>query len=245
MPDQPADTPEQPIFETPAPAPRPAPQSKVFFLTAIALVLILAVVSFSMYVHKKHGLQNALAELNLASPDLTEVFGRQKLRLLVLGLDENYTTSYQMYTNAARSDTMLAVDIDLASHQVGIISIPRDLWVHIPKSGYGKINEAIADAGPLRSVKTVVDNLNFPPFDNYVVLRIDATKNLVNAIGGLDVNVEKDMDYDDSWGHLHIHLKKGPQHLNGEQAVGYLAVFCEQAGPPAESTHIRQRVCQI
>jgi LCP family protein required for cell wall assembly len=245
LPDQPAETPEQPIFETPAPAPRPSPQSKVFFLTAIALVLILAVVSFSMYVHKKHGLQNALAELNLASPDLTEVFGRQKLRLLVLGLDENYTTSDQMYTNAARSDTMLAVDIDLASHQVGIISIPRDLWVHIPKSGYGKINEAIADAGPLRSVKTVVDNLNFPPFDNYVVLRIDATKNLVTAIGGLDVNVEKDMDYDDSWGHLHIHLKKGMQHLNGEQTVGYIRFRHDPEGDFGRMRRQRQVISDL
>lgn len=207
---------------TPESAPRTPRPGKVFLMTAIALVLIVAGISFGVYVHKKHGLQNALAELNLASPDLTEIFGKQKLRVLVLGLDENWTLKDEMYTTASRSDTMLAVNVDLASHQVGVISIPRDLWVHIPKSGYAKINEAIADGGPLRSAKTVVDNLNFPSFDNYVVLRIDATKNLVDAIGGIDVNVEKSMDYDDSWGHLHIHLKKGMQHLNGEQAVGYV-----------------------
>jgi LCP family protein required for cell wall assembly len=140
---------------------------------------------------------------------------------------------------------MLAVDIDLASHQVGIISIPRDLWVHIPKSGYGKINEAIADAGPLRSVKTVVDNLDFPPFDNYVVLRIDATKNLVNAIGGLDVNVEKDMDYDDNWGHLHIHLKKGMQHLNGEQTVGYIRFRHDPEGDLGRMRRQRQVISDL
>jgi LCP family protein required for cell wall assembly len=150
-----------------------------------------------------------------------------------------------MYTSASRSDTMLAVDIDLASHQVGIISIPRDLWVHIPKSGYGKINEAIADAGPLRSVKTVVDNLDFPPFDNYVVLRIDATKNLVNAIGGLDVNVEKDMDYDDNWGHLHIHLKKGMQHLNGEQTVGYIRFRHDPEGDLGRMRRQRQVISDL
>jgi len=210
----------QPGSVTPPPAtPKPA---RVFLWTALAVIAVVAAVSFGSWVHYKHGLRNALAGMDLAQPDLVEIFGKPKLRVLVLGLDENWTGKDEMYTNAARSDTMLAVNVDLASHQVAIVSIPRDLWVHIPKSGYGKINEAIADAGPLRSVKTVVDNLNFPPFDNYVVLRIDATKNMVNAIGGLDVNVEKDMDYDDSWGHLHIHLKKGPQHLNGEQTVGYI-----------------------
>ncbi len=213
---------EQPPSGVAGIPPRPPRPGRVFLYSLLALIVVVGAVSFGVYVKHKHGLQNALAELNLAQPDLTEIFGKQKLRVLVMGVDENWTENDQMYTNASRSDTMLAVNVDLASHQVGIISIPRDLWVHIPKSGYGKINEAIADAGPIRSEKTVVDNLDFPPFDNYVVLKIDATKNLVDAIGGLDVDVEKDMDYDDSWGHLHIHLKKGQQHLNGEQTVGYI-----------------------
>jgi polyisoprenyl-teichoic acid--peptidoglycan teichoic acid transferase len=205
-------------FET-ARAPKPA---RVFGWTVFAAALLICVITLGLYVHHKHGLRNMLAEMNLASPDLTEIFGKQKLRVLVMGLDENWDEKDQMYTSGTRSDTMLGVNIDLASHQVAIVSIPRDLWVHIPKSGYGKINEAIADGGPQRSEKTVVDNLNMPLFDNYLILKIDATKNLVDALGGLDVNVEKTMDYDDSWGHLHIHLKKGPQHLNGEQVVGYV-----------------------
>lgn len=227
MPDQPTPSETQtqdPAAQVPrdfqrAPQPRPL---RVFGLTVLAALFVVGAVSLGSYIHYKHGLRNVLAELNLASPDLTAVFGKQNLRVLVMGLDENWTENDQMYTTAARSDTMLAVNIDLASHQVAIVSIPRDLWVHVPKRGYTKINEAIADAGPLRAEKTVVENLGMPPFDNYIVLRIDATKNLVDALGGLDVNVEKNMDYDDSWGHLHIHLKKGPQHLNGEQVVGYV-----------------------
>ena len=65
-----------------------------------------------------------------------------------------------------------------------------------------------------------------------MVLRIDTTKDLIDAIGGVDVNVENSdalmhagpngpLDYDDGWGHLHVHLKPGRQHLNGTQAVGY------------------------
>jgi len=188
-------------------------------LIALGIVLIAAALG---WVHHKGSLRAALSELPFVSPDLTHVFGKQKLRLLVMGVDENWTESDEMYTNFTRSDTMMAVMIDLPSHQVSVLSIPRDLWVYIPKSGYAKINEAIEDGGPQRAELTAEKNLGTPPFDYYFVLKIDATKNIADALGGLDVNVEKNMDYDDSWGHLHIHLKKGPQHLTGEQLVGYI-----------------------
>jgi LCP family protein required for cell wall assembly len=74
--------------------------------------------------------------------------------------------------------------------------------------------------------------LGVPAFDRYVVLRIDAAKDLVNAIGGVEIVVKNSdalkgagkngpLNYDDHWGHLAIHLKPGLQHLNGEQAVAY------------------------
>ena len=78
--------------------------------------------------------------------------------------------------------------------------------------------------------------LGIPGFDRYVILRIDATKEFIAAIGGVNVDVKivglpsstrpdarrRALDYDDTWGHLHIHLKEGMQHLNGEQAVAYM-----------------------
>jgi polyisoprenyl-teichoic acid--peptidoglycan teichoic acid transferase len=205
------------------PAEAPSPGRPGFrAVVAVLVALFVLGAAATAYVYYKGGLRNTLVALNVLEPDLTQVFGKQKLHVLVMGVDENWTLGDEMYTAATRSDTMLATNIDLASKDVSIISIPRDTWVHIPKSGFGKINEAIADAGPWRAIKTVEDELGFPRFDYYVVLKIDATKNIVNALGGLDVNVEKDMDYDDNWGHLHIHLKKGLHHLDGEQTVGYI-----------------------
>jgi polyisoprenyl-teichoic acid--peptidoglycan teichoic acid transferase len=193
----------------------------IALLVVVALALLVGGLLTSTYVKNKGGFGNALAPF-LPAPNLVEVFGKPNLRVLVMGLDENWTDSDVAYTAAARTDTLIGVNIDLANKQISALSIPRDLWVYIPKDGYGKINEAYGDGGPERTEATVVKNLNIPNFDYYVVLRLDATKNIINAIGGLDVNVEKDMDYDDTWGHLHIHLKKGPQHLNGDQVVGYI-----------------------
>jgi len=60
-------------------------------------------------------------------------------------------------------------------------------------------------------------------FDRYVTVKINGVKELVNAIGGIDVDVTEDMDYDDNWGNLHIHFKKARRyHMNGEQAQGYM-----------------------
>ncbi|MBV8670728.1 MAG: LCP family protein [Candidatus Eremiobacteraeota bacterium] len=185
-------------------------------LGAIALVALAVV-----YVMFKGGVGKALAPF-MPSPNLVDVFGKPNLRVLVMGLDENWTDSDVAYTAGARTDTLIGVNIDLANKQINVLSIPRDLWVYIPKSGYGKINEAYGDGGPERVESTVVKNLGTPAFDSYVVLRLDATKNIINALGGIDVDVEKDMDYDDTWGHLHIHLKKGLHHLNGDEAVGYI-----------------------
>jgi hypothetical protein len=55
-----------------------------------------------------------------------------------------------------------------------------------------------------------------------VTLRINATKEVVDAIGGIDVVPDETMNYDDTWGHLHIHFKGGKlYHMNGDQAVSY------------------------
>ncbi len=193
------------------------------------------------YVRLHGGMSGALAPF-LPAPDLVRVFGKRQLRVLVMGLDENWTQNDEAYTTDARTDTLIGVNIDLASKEISVLSIPRDLWVYIPKSGYGKINEAYEDGGPERSELTVEKNLGAPPFDYYAVLRLDATKNIINAIGGLDVNVEKDMNYDDSWGHLHIHLRKGLHHLNGDQVVGYIRFRHDPEGDVGRMRRQRQVV---
>lgn len=206
--------------ETASPLPRPRKRT-IGLAVALALLCIVGT-AVSAYITVKGGIRQALDSLPFMRPDLPAVFGKNTLRVVVLGIDDNWTETDQLYTANTRSDTNIAVAVDLKSHNVAVVSIPRDLWVDIPKEGYGKLNEAYADAGPQRTELTLVRNFGMPAFDYYVVLNINATKSVVDAIGGLDVNVEKNMDYDDSWGHLHIHLKKGLHHLDGESTVGYI-----------------------
>jgi LCP family protein required for cell wall assembly len=108
----------------------------------------------------------------------------------------------------------------------------RDMDATMPSGREAKINEAQAEGGTREAQAVIANWLGIRRFDRYLVLRINTTKDLINAIGGIDLNPMNSaalyhtgpngpIDYDDTWGHLHIHFKPGMQHLNGEQAVSY------------------------
>jgi LCP family protein required for cell wall assembly len=159
-------------------------------------------------------------------PSPESVFGRDRLYVLLLGIDYNYDTKDQEYSTQARSDTIMAAGLDFPTKTVKIVSIPRDMAATIHGRD-DKINGAFAAGGEAYADAVIGAWLGLPKnerneyFDRYIVLRIDATKELVDAIGGIDVPVNEQMDYDDNWGHLHIHFKPGMTHMNGDEAVSY------------------------
>jgi LCP family protein required for cell wall assembly len=147
--------------------------------------------------------------------------GKNNLYVLILGTDNNWTQQDILYTKGTRSDTTMLAHIDLKHKTVKILSIPRDLYVYIPGDCYqgdcyDKINAATSVGGVPLSEK-VVASLTGIPIDYYVRIKTTGLINFVNAIGGIYVYVDENMNYVDHWGHLKIHLKKGWQHLNGVQ----------------------------
>jgi polyisoprenyl-teichoic acid--peptidoglycan teichoic acid transferase len=175
----------------------------------------------------------AISQIFVPSPQ--QVFGKENLLVLVEGLDYDYNAKDEEYSSDSRSDVIWAVNLDFANKHIYELSIPRDMIATMPDGKQAKINEAQSDGG-VKEAKSVISQwLGIPGFDRYVILRIDATQAFIGAIGGVDVDVKSSdclryktgctnerLDYDDSWGHLHIHLKEGVQHLDGEQAVGYM-----------------------
>ena len=147
--------------------------------------------------------------------------GKDRIVIACMGIDDNWTNSDEVYTAGSRTDTLFLLTLDLDDGTATMLSIPRDAFVPIAGTHYSdKINAAFATGGPKRTEATIQQWLGVSP-DYYMVLNIDATKRLVDALGGVDVDVEHKMDYDDDWGHLHVHLTSGFQHLNGDQAVGF------------------------
>lgn len=138
-------------------------------------------------------------------------FGSHKLNLLLLGYQED----------EGNSDTILVAHLDIDRRTATLVSIPRDSWVAIPGHGHDKVNAAIGYGGPALSAK-VVSRLIGAPIDGTIALRPQDAQQIVDAMGGLNVNVDESMDYDDNAGDLHIHLHKGEQYLTGAQVLEYI-----------------------
>ncbi|HWR39034.1 MAG TPA: LCP family protein [Patescibacteria group bacterium] len=140
-----------------------------------------------------------------------------KVNILVLGVDERRG-------DTGRSDTMILVTVDTATKKVSLLSIPRDTRVRIPGRNWDKINHAFAFGRQQLAQKAVEDLLGIP-IDYYVVVNIDGFNRIIDAIGGVDIDVEKRMYYNDPYddnGGLFINLQPGQQHLDGRTAIQYV-----------------------
>jgi LCP family protein required for cell wall assembly len=96
-----------------------------------------------------------------------------------------------------------------------MVSIPRDTRTEIVGKGKeDKINHAYAFGGIQMSVDTVENFLNIP-IDYYLEVNMEGFKDIVEAVGGVDVNNDLDFTYDG------VHFTKGPLHLNGVDALKF------------------------
>lgn len=137
-----------------------------------------------------------------------------KKNIVVLGVDERSD-------DVGRSDTLFVVMFDSNTKSASLLSIPRDTRVRIAGHGWDKINHAYAYGGRELTQKTVEELLGLK-INNYVMVDFKGFTGLVDAIGGIDIDVEKDMYYHDDWDGFTIDLKKGRQHLDGKTAIQYV-----------------------
>lgn len=181
---------------------------KIFTGTALAVVAAVCIIGYAVFsfLNPEKGLDN------LAPSDRLSL----KKNIVVLGVDERAEEH-----DVGRSDTLFVVMFDTQTKNASLLSIPRDTRVRIPKHGWDKINHAYAYGGRELTQKTVEELLGLH-INNYVMIDFKGFKGLVDAIGGVDINVEKDMYYRDSWDGFTIDIKKGMQHMDGETAIQYV-----------------------
>lgn len=128
-------------------------------------------------------------------------------------------------TSSGSTDTIILVSYDVPNQQVNMMSIPRDTAVNVPWS-IKKINSVYSakesSGGGLENLKQQVAYLTGVMPDFYVIIEWEAVGELVEALGGVEFDVPRNMNYDDPYQNLHIHLEKGVQVLNGEEAMGVI-----------------------
>lgn len=116
------------------------------------------------------------------------------------------------------ADTIIVASYDTKNQKVGVLSVPRDTMVDRDWSRNGKINAALGHGGPELLAEEITKTLGVP-IDYYFHINLQGFVALVDELGGVDVDIPVDMNYDDPYQNLHIHFKKGPQHLDGQAAM--------------------------
>jgi LCP family protein required for cell wall assembly len=147
-------------------------------------------------------------------------YGPPTFNIVLLGKDYDYDNK-GIRLDTGRTDTIIVFHVDCNTKKIAGISIPRDTLVNIPKYGDNKVNAAFHIGGVALALDTI-ENLLGVNIDYYAVIDPESFKKIVDIIGGVDIYVEKDMKYRDSWARLNINLKKGQQRLSGEEAEGYI-----------------------
>ena len=168
----------------------------------------------------------AMAGMSIKPPSLDKLTGdtaeQQEERedgiynVLVVGTDKV----------GLNTDTILVMSLDSINNRANVMSIPRDTMSNVSRN-VKKINAAYSigaknGKGNIDNLKKEVSYLMGFEVDNYVVINLNAFEEIIDAIGGVTIDVPRDMNYDDPYQDLHIHLSKGLQTLNGQQAIGFV-----------------------
>jgi len=200
---------------TSAPAPRPPQWPRAVRWTVLGAAVLLAVtlVGISAYI----GARATPAGPTFGWP--FRVTGRTNI--LIMGLDRTVSDQNpNVVYPISRTDTLIAASVDPATHRVYLLSIPRDTRAPIPGHGTDKINAAHAYGGAPLTLRTV-ENFLGVPFPYYIELHVRGLVDLVDAVGGITVRIPQDLNYDDNWDGLHIHLKRGNRRLGGQAAMEF------------------------
>lgn len=179
----------------------------------IILILIALIGGFVGYSVYKNGwgvkslIQTAMGQSEKKLQNL------EPFTVLLLGVSEDISSKL--------SDTIIVASYNPKTQKATLLSIPRDTFIGTNKNkanSYDKIN-ALYQKNPEKTLNAVnkITGLNIK---YYAVISNNALVEVVDTIGGVEFDVPMDMNYDDSSQKLSIHLKKGMQKLNGEQAEG-------------------------
>ncbi|MEF3245329.1 MAG: LCP family protein [Caldisericaceae bacterium] len=183
----------------------------------VLLIVFIAVLGYFVFITAKN-----LAIINENSKGEIPLDTSKPFNILLIGTDR------RTKEEAGRSDVLILAHLDPKTSKVTLLSIPRDTRVEIPNHGYDKINSAFnsdyfPDGGVDLSIKTVANLLNIDTKDirYYTIVNFEGFAKVIDAIGGVTIDVKERMHYHSWAGDVKIDLKPGVQHLNGEKALEY------------------------
>ena len=126
--------------------------------------------------------------------------------------------------NGYHTDSIMIASFDVKNHKVNVLSVPRDTIVNVKRTNK-KLNAAYSVTGEPGNVDKLYEELEsivgFQP-DKYVIVSTQGFVDMIDAIGGVEVDVQRDMKYTDPTQDLYIDIKKGLQTLNGYDSMCFM-----------------------
>lgn len=200
---------------------------RVLILLVLLLVAVLALAGATVYAYLNIVHTPPATQVVKSTQRLPETLSN-RVNILLMGVDDK--DHENPYDTARRSDTMMVASISPQDGTVNLLSLPRDTKVNIPgRKGYDKLNHAYAYGGAELARSTVEQFLHIP-VNYYVVIDWQAFIKVIDILGGVDLYVEHDMNYEDPYADLDIDIKKGYQHLDGEKSGQYVRFRSDELG---------------
>lgn len=178
--------------------------------TAIATVLVISVMIIATLVAFCASALARPAQRSVESATVGE--GRRAYTFLITGRDRV----------ADLADVIMLAVFDTDAHKIRIVQIPRDTYFNYTDRDYKKINGALSACGGAAGFSCRVGEALGVPVDFYVSIDLDAFVEIVDLIGGVEINVPRDMEYTDPYQNLTVRLSKGRQTLDGERAMQFV-----------------------
>lgn len=161
-----------------------------------------------------------------AAAALYAVFPPPRMNILLLGVDSRPGEGY-----VTRSDTIILTTIDPGQPYMGMLSIPRDLYVAVPGHNWSRINaahtygESAGEGGGAQLVAQTVANNFGVPVHRTLRMNFQGFVAIVDAAGGIDIDVPAPIRDDAyptaNYGTISIYFEPGRQHMDGERALQY------------------------
>lgn len=209
---------------------------RVIIAIIIIIILIIAITIFTITNTLSNMMKMELDESDLAINDelydeLTEYGITKKefdsiINIAFFGSDSRDLSNM----NSGRADTIMIISVNPTKKSIKLISIPRDTYVNVPGYGKTKINHSYAYGQEQLAIKTINSNFGLN-ITEYVTINFEGLINVINAVGGVDINISKEErdvlnDYlAESYsimGKEYVPMTEyGDVHLNGEQALAH------------------------
>ncbi|WP_241774506.1 LCP family protein [Lysinibacillus sp. FJAT-14222] len=227
---------------------RTKPKNKILKISLLVIsMLLLTVTSYGAYafVKFKNAYDSSKVDLDREGnkSDLREEdvsFTKDPISILLLGVED-----YSSKAENGRADTQMVITLDPDTSEINLITVPRDARVNIENAGeytgIHKINAAynygsITGYGAIKlQLETVEKFLNIP-IDNFIAVNFDGFRDIVDALGGVIIDVKEDFWEDNIYDKKRIEFHKGEAHLNGEEALAFVRMRYR----PVNATYSRE-----